>query len=973
MNNWLGIDRRSALGCVLGLSVSLCCRTGLSAEPGTNRQLSARAEQGEAANAFVGFRLERGFRLELVAAEPLVSAPVAMAFDENGRLFVAEMPGAGGSSGGTQSGRIRMLQDTNGDGVFETSTVYMDKLPQLSAVACYDGGLFIGAAPDLLYVRKNGTNDSVEERTVVYSGFGPTNGAAGPAYLNNLNWGLDNRIHGVTAPFVGGSPGGRAPGNPPVPAAGSEIILDPRAHTVSAQPGPACSGLSFDNWGCKFVCDPSRPLRTSICKARYTGRNPFFVAPREMLDVASPATRIFTPAPFGPIGPGGAPPRATEPEASSALASGWLTNACGGAIYRGSAFPPDYLGNAFVADPQAHLVHRMVLRDNGLEPVASRPAEERDTEFLASSDPAFHPVQVLNGPDGTLYIVDRQDGGGRGRIFRIVPLDFTRPKPMPLGNASTYDLVAMLSHPNGWQRDTASQLLYARQDPGAMTLLAKVLAASLNPLARLHALHALEGSGGLKQELLLQALRDRDERVREHAVLLSESLVVDGAMPDAVWNQLLTMTADPSLRVRYQLAFTLGQVRRAAKVPALANLLLRNPDNGWMQAAVLSSAAEAAGNLFVGLARNAPFRNGTIGQSFLRRLATMIGVEGRPEDAAQVVNFIDQTALGQEVATALLSSLGEGLYYGGSPYFTADPTGRIQRLFVSAFAIAANPHAGDALRTDALRAVSVGPDMFPNARSWLLSVFGGRQPLAVESAAIAALGRFYDPQISTVLIQNWPAFTPPLRRDAVAAMLARPYRAADVMAALQDGRIAPADVPSAQKNYLRTFPDETIQQSALRLFGPVPVRRPEVLQQFIPALGLRGAAQRGRTIFMPRCAACHSLGREAQGLGLDLAQAKVGGKGKILAAILEPNAEFDSTGAAYVVATPGGEIAIGLLMNENPATITLGQLNGVQIVLPRGNMLSLQAQPWSLMPEGLEAGLSPQDMADLLEYVVTAP
>jgi putative membrane-bound dehydrogenase-like protein len=975
MNNSPGINRKAAYACGLAISVAWCCRPGLSASPETNGRVSGRAEPGEATNAFPGFQVEKGFRLELVASEPLVIAPVAMAFDENGRLFVAEMPGAaGGSSAQPQRGRIRMLQDTNGDGAFETSTVYANDLPEPSALACYDGGLFIGTMPNLLYLKKTGTNDSTEERTVVYSLVASTNAVAEPARLNNLNWGPDNRIHGVTGAAAGGWSAARTQSRPPAPMEGTALALDPRARTVSAGAGPACSGLSFDNWGDKFVCEPSHPLLTSLYKPRYAARNPFFVAPRELLDVASPATRVFIAAPLEARepGPGGAPARAPS-QAGSAPAQAWLTNACGGVIYRGNAFPPSYQGNAFVADPQAHVIHRFLLRDNGLEPIASRPAEERNTEFLASADPSFRPVQMLNGPDGALYVVDRQDGGGRGRIYRIVPLDFKRPKPPQLGKASTYDLVAMLSHPNGWQRDTAARLLYQRQDPAAATPLAKVLGASLSPLARLHALHALEGSGALKQELLLQALGDKDGRVREHAVLLSERQVVDGAIPDPIWNQLPTMTADPSLRVRYQLAFTLGEVHRPERAQALADILLRDRENPWVQAAVLSSVPEGAGDLFLALGRNAEFRNGQSGQAFLRRLATMIGVQGQPEDAAQVVDFIDQTALGQEQATALLASLGEGVYFGGSAYFQIDPTGRRHRLFTSAFAIAANPFAEDALRTDALRAVSVGPDMFASGRNWLLDVLGNGQPAQVHSAELAVLGRFDDPQITPALIQDWPVFTPRMRRDAVAALLTRANRVGDVMAALQDGRISPDDVRPTQRDFLRTYPDEATRQSALQLFGPVPAHRAEVVARFTPALGLTGAPDRGRETFVTRCASCHRVVGQAQGLGGNLVAARTGGRGKVLTAILEPNAEIQPNAATCVVETAAGEILIGVLLDENPATIALGQPNGVQVVLPRANVRSVQSQAWSLMPTGLEEGLSPQDMADLLEYVMTVP
>ena len=166
-----------------------------------------------------------------------------------------------------------------------------------------------------------------------------------------------------------------------------------------------------------------------------------------------------------------------------------------------------------------------------------------------------------------------------------------------LARASTRDLVASLAQPNGWLRDTAARILYQRHDPAAVYLLTNMLRNAGLPLARLHALHALEGMGALTEGAAIGALLDRDETVREHALRLCEKLVVDGNLPDGLWSQLRSMTADPSVRVRYQLAFTLGEIRRPDRVPALAELLMPDVGNERMQTAVLSSLAVGAADL----------------------------------------------------------------------------------------------------------------------------------------------------------------------------------------------------------------------------------------------------------------------------------------------------------------------------------------------------------------------------------------
>ena len=236
-----GLQCTTRLLRVWAIAASLCCRSGFGAAPAPNALPLTGAGQSEGTNAFPGFQIEKGFRMEMVAAEPAIAAPIAMAFDENGRLFVAELAGPAQQPGTQgQSGRVRMLEDTNGDGVFKTSSVYADNLAEPSALACYDGGLFVATIPDLLYIKQAGTNQGTAERTVVSSSFGSTNRAAGPGWLNNLHWGLDNRVHGVTGPVAGKWPAAGATGGPREPMAGAEIVLELRtAHDL----GRAQSGV----------------------------------------------------------------------------------------------------------------------------------------------------------------------------------------------------------------------------------------------------------------------------------------------------------------------------------------------------------------------------------------------------------------------------------------------------------------------------------------------------------------------------------------------------------------------------------------------------------------------------------------------------------------------------------------------------------------------------------------------------------
>ncbi len=950
---------------------------GAEAESKPESNALARVALAPTTNALPDFRVAPGFRIELVAREPAIISPVAMAFDENNRLFVVER-GDDSSASGTNAhfGRIRLLEDTEGEGEFHASTVYADNLPWASAVACYSGGVFVATSPDILFLKDTRTNGIANVRQAIFTGFTGTNQLGERALVSSFAWGLDNCIHAASGGVAAFAPSSSASGADLVSLTGADFCFDPRALTLWAEAGPAQSGLCFDDWGRKFACDPMRPLRTPRYERRYLARNPFFVPPPQMIEVVGPATAIFR---LSSVPPAVAPHEhgletnelaRTVAQASMGLVTTWLTNARSCVVYRGNAFPSNYLGNAFIADPSAHVIHRAVLREAGLDMSAARAPGERNTEFVLSTDPAFRPAQIINGPDGALYVADMQDGHERGRIYRIVPTAFKRPKPARLGGATVYGLVATLSHPNGWYRDTAARLLSERRDPAAVPLLANMLRGSRSPLARLQTLQVLEGLGELTQEQLLAALEDQDERVREHAVELTERQVRGGEFPYALWSQLRQMAIDPSLRVRHQLALTLGEIRGPESPRVLAGLFSRASGNPWMQTAILSSLAEGAGDLFVNLANDPRIRGDTDGWEFLRRLVTLVGVKRRPEEVGEVLGFIDQTQLDPRLALPLIYNLGEGLRQAGSSLAQIDTQNRGQRCYALASEAVLSGLSTEPLRIAAMRLISVGPYTIADSGDLLLHPLGSGQPESVQAAAIAALGCFEDSRIAPNLIQRWRVLTPRLRRDAVTALLARTSRVGAVLTALEAGQIDRTDLSPMQVNFLRTHRDPAISRRAVKLLGSGSRQHPDEVRRFQPALSLKGAAERGRESFVARCAACHQPGGGRQAIAPDLVSARVYGKQRILTAILEPNVDVRRDYLTCVVETAEGENRVGLLRGENPATVCLQEPSGRSVVLPRHNIQYLQTQQWSLMPEGLEAGLTPQGMADLLEYVL---
>ncbi len=407
----------------LAVAASICLSSmAHAAENGASS--SSRAPSAAGTDPFL---IERGFLIELVASEPMVTAPVAMAFDENGRLFVVEL--RAGQNREANLGRVRMLEDMNADGVFQNSTMYAEGLGWPSAVACYAGGVFIAAAPDVLYLKDTKHDGIADGRQVVLSGFGGSNTLTSAFLPNNFNWGPDNRIHGSSG-GIGGTIGANGgPGR--VSISYADFSFDPKSLEFRAEAGPSESGLTFDSQGRKFACSYVRPLMLPIYELRYVSRNPYYPKPAPLMMSADPWAPIFQ---FHAL-----PENATATRATNPVAAGFMRNARGAAVYRGRGFPTNYLNNVFIPDSEAHIIRRLMLRDDGLQVAAERPPNEPNREFLISRDPSFRPVQVINGPDGALYVADMQDGAERGRIYRIIPERLKHSKLPQLGKAKTYD------------------------------------------------------------------------------------------------------------------------------------------------------------------------------------------------------------------------------------------------------------------------------------------------------------------------------------------------------------------------------------------------------------------------------------------------------------------------------------------------------------------------------------------------------
>ena len=614
----------------------------------------------EAKDALATFTVEPGYQLQQAAAEPLVSDPVAFEFDADGRLYVVEMRGYSEDEK-DNLGVIRLLTDSDGDGRFDESQVFLEGLSWPTAICCWDGGVFVGVAPDVLYCKDTDGDGRADVREVVLTGFGRSNVQG---LLNCFRWGLDNRIHLQTsssgAQLVASS---AQPDMKPITVRGRDVSFDPRTREFRLESGGGQHGMCFDDWGRKFVCNNSNHIRLIMYQDRYIARNPYLAAPAPAVNIATdgPAAEVYRTSPVEPwrivrteLRVAGTVPGPVE---GGGRAAGYFTGATGVTIYRGNAMP-ELRGDAFIGDVGSNLVHHKKLVDDGLSMQANRAEPKR--EFVSSRDIWFRPAQYANASDGALYIgdvyreviehprslppvikqhLDLTSGRGRGRIYRVLPAEFKQPGQAPrLSQAKTAELVALLAHDNAWHRETAARLLYERQDKSAIGALEQLAQESESTLGRMHALHTLGGLNALTDEVLIAALADQHPRVREHAVLLSEALADSSPrLP----NKLTQLTGDDDLHVRYQLAFSLGEFDTPNSTRALVELARRDVDNSWIQLAILSSASGRMGELFSQLAADAKWRNGKSAQQLLSTVAEQVGLANHRAGVAEVLKVLE--------------------------------------------------------------------------------------------------------------------------------------------------------------------------------------------------------------------------------------------------------------------------------------------------------------------------------------------
>lgn len=545
--------------------------------------------------ALKSFRIAAGYRLEIVAAEPLVQDPVAIRFGPDGRLWVVEMrgymPNLDGQGEDLPVGRVSVLSDQDGDGRYDQGQVFLDELILPRALALVEDGLLVGAPPELAFWRDTNGDGRADAKEVVATDYGVRTDPQRPFLANperapnSLLYGHDNWIHNT--------------------AYTKKFRRVKGAWQTAPELFRGQWGLSQDDFGRIYSNSNSDHLRVDVVHSDYLQRNPHY--PRLAgANVNAAADQFVWPARLNP-----GINRGYRPEF---LRDGHLkefTAACAPWIYRGDLMP-EFYGNAFIAEPSGNFIRRSVLTAADGTVRAANAYEK--TEFIASTDERFRPVNFMTGPDGALYIVDlyrgvlqhrisltsylRKQSEDRnlaapihyGRIYRLVRDSQPPVRATALPPRSPAAWVRPLSHANAWWRETAQQQLVERGDRSVVPALESLAVGGPVALGRMHALWTLEGLEALSPVLVRSALKDPDAVVRASALRLSEPFLKRPGAAE-LRADLLPLARDPDPAVQLQAMLTLGETKDPGLDHRLAEVVLESPRNTFLSDAFLSGIA----------------------------------------------------------------------------------------------------------------------------------------------------------------------------------------------------------------------------------------------------------------------------------------------------------------------------------------------------------------------------------------------
>ena len=859
------------------------------------------------------------FEVQLVASEPLVMDPVAFDWDPQGRLWVVEMRdypkgftwNKPDDPHDVPGGRIKILTDTDQDGQYDQATVFLDNLVCPTGVKPWKDGALISAAPDILFARDTDGDGKADETEVWFTGFARSNQQH---RVNGFAWSLDNWLH-----IANGDGGGKIRSiktGKVLDIRGHDLRINPFTHEHELVSGQTQHGRFRDDWGNWFGCNNSNSLWHYPLNHKHLSRNPHVQAPKAAVTVPE----IPGAAPVFPLSQ--TQKRFNQPDRANRF-----TSVCGPNIYRDTLLGKEYYGNVFICEPVHNLVSRQVLSTKGITFTSRRAKGEENSEFLVSTDNWFRPVSVKTGPDGALWVAD---------MYRAViehpewiPLDRQKQIDMRAGHdqGRIYRIIRKgaqhpkpalgqpieeLTSPNGTRRDLAHQMLvWGNSKIAPLQNLTKDCS---QPATKIHALSILHSKGKLSSELLNAVLQS------SHPALICAALRFTQRSGDVAGPS----TADP------QVAQELAAVTKSGAT--LAGILQAHHKDPYITASALSSLTKT--NLPAVLS-NLKFPQ--LQPQTLQSLANMAVAWDSRESIDLLLASLEGTKTLEPWKLAIMTGLAK------------DAQAR-KALSVYAAQLPEKAHT----HSEAIRLLA----LLSKEPQFLTDLLTPSLPPKLHDTIFEALGQQAAKETPKLLIERWPNLPPKSRQRATQLLLSRENWKGALKQALDKGEVSAAQLDTTTLNRLGyTQASQTL--------------RAQVVEAHQSVLTLKGDKAAGKAHFKKTCSACHVAEGQGTPVGPDIAALTDRSPQSLLTAILDPNRAVEDKYLSYQIQTHSKQTHVGMIAGESANHLTLRLPDGSQKQLARKDISKLQSLGISLMPDGLESALNPQQLADLLAYLST--
>jgi putative membrane-bound dehydrogenase-like protein len=914
----------------------------------------------EPAHAEKTMRVRPGYEVQLVAAEPLVSDPVSMAWGADGTLWVTEMHDypSGMDGKGAPGSRIVRLEDVDRDGVYDKSTPFLEGLGFATGVMPWRDGALVTCAPDILFAKDTDGDGMADEVEKLFTGFGEGNEQH---RINGLRWGLDNWVYCANGDS-GGVIQSVATGEK-LSINGRDFRFRPDTGEMQAISGQTQFGRVMNDWGDWFGSANYHPGWHYVLDETQLSRNPHFSAGSTYHELTE-ETQVY-------------PISRLIPRFNDFHLANHFTSACGMDVYRDDLLGEGWRGDIFTCEPVHNLVTHMDISPDGATYIGTRAPGEEQREFLASTDNWFRPVAVRTGPDGALYVADMyrkeiehpeyinegdqaksdfRAGSDRGRIYRVYPVGQRPAPPAPLNPDS---LLETLDSPNGALRDLAHQILVERDD-NVSTQLRALMNENQPAWGTLHTLGVLDGLHALEEQDLLAGMKHADPAGRRFVLQLAQ-LRLAGA--PALAGMAIALSTDADALVRAQAAYALGYCPNADAASALAALIDAHLEDPIILTAALSSAN--INNLTALLPSLLRVLQSDAVSAELRASATVLVARTAAELPERLADFVSGVATGPAGAWRFLAMREVIDITAGHPLPQQANT-----VIADARTTLQDPAAEPNLRAAAAGLLGFDQATRPEDTALLCTLVDAREPVEVVQAALDRLRPIMDDTAIQQLLSAWPEYSPEIRRDVAGLLIGNDAGLDALLGAMETGAVSKRQLDPAQRQRLIHHRNEAIATRAEGIFADVGnPDRAAVIAQFSAAASLTGNAAHGRELFIERCATCHELGGVGHRVGPNLATVADRSFDKLLTSILDPNRGVEERYLNYEVNTYDLATYTGIVSAESSNSITLTGPDAVETVLLRTDIESMNATPLSPMPESLEEGLSLQDFADLIAFV----